>query len=53
MTIANGGDNIGVYIPIFAKYDQVIEIIFNNFHDNDGRLVRNSILSRESSVNRY
>ncbi len=27
VTIANGGDNIGVYVPIFAKYNQSIEII--------------------------
>jgi cadmium resistance protein CadD (predicted permease) len=27
LTFSNGGDNIGIYIPLFAKYSSAIEVI--------------------------
>lgn len=28
VTFSNGGDNIGIYTPLFAKYSSAIEVIF-------------------------
>ena len=28
MTFSNGGDNIGIYTPLFAKYSSAGEVIF-------------------------
>ena len=27
MTFSNGGDNIGVYVPLFSKYNSIGEVI--------------------------
>ena len=50
VTFSNGGDNIGVYIPLFSKYNTISKItaLGSSFHCNDCSLVYSSILFRES-----
>jgi cadmium resistance protein CadD (predicted permease) len=50
VTFSNGGDNIGVYTPLFAKYNTASPNYYasNNFHGNDCCMVCSSILSCKS-----
>ena len=50
ITFSNGGDNIGVYVPLFSKYNTVSQITtHSSFHCNDCCLVYIIILFHESS----
>lgn len=52
VTFSNGGDNIGVYTPMFAQYNSVSQVttLIVVFHVNDCGMVHSSILSCKSPI---
>jgi cadmium resistance protein CadD (predicted permease) len=52
VTFSNGGDNIGIYTPLFAKYNSAGEVVFISliFMIMTGDLVYRCILLGESST---